>query len=293
MELQWKANAQLSGYHAAWCVAHCPQQVRNIAAPLQEAAMELHSLCGQLNLDANRFWNQILTLAPVADTPRELAQRLMPRLGLTSGEQQTRLSACLTHCRSQFSQAYPNYLPDMALREGPLRSLWEAQGPGLLHMMGGFTEEQLIIGQAEVVLVQPIVGGMGQAHLTTNRVHIEALLTNTARELPETLRLAWLLAQLDFDRPVHSELLNTIRLHAVAGLAVLPSVLMAGHELSICHYSPELVQQAIEFWKLMIPSMEAHQLAIVVSTWWETYQAARPPWRVALAGLDQMLLQQN
>ena len=53
-----------------------------------------------------------------------------------------------------------------------------------------------------MILVQPVLGGAGAAHWLYNSVHIEAVLANPVAELPEVVRLGWLLAQLNFDLPM-------------------------------------------------------------------------------------------
>jgi hypothetical protein len=118
---------------------------------------------------------------------------------------------------------------------------------------------------------------------------LEAVLTHVDPRLPETLRIAWLLSQLDLDRPVYSEGINAHRLRGVAGLAMLPVVLDAGRELELCHFSAELITRAIELWHADTLQVPVDTTSAIVATWWETYQAARPPWKIALHGLDQML----
>ena len=102
---------------------------------------------------------------------------------------------------------------------------------------------------------------------------------------------AWLLAQLDLDRPVYSDKINAHRLRAVAGLAMLPAILEAGQELELCRYSPESLAHAMRLWHCETLQLDVAKTLAVVSTWWETYQASRPAWPVALTGLDQMLPQ--
>jgi hypothetical protein len=289
MELQWKANANLSAMHTAWCIAQFPEYVHQCDERLRLAGLTLDGLSEQFRVPKQRFWEQLLTLAPTVDFSGDLAERLMVRVGLASDTQRSLLASALKDARRLFDAAYPKYVQEVPLRAGPLRSLWEAQGPGILHFIRRLTQEDLIVGHAEVVLVQPIVGGIGYAHLQTNRIHLEGLLTNADPELPETLRVAWLLAQLDFERPVYSEMINAFRLRPVAGLSLLPAVLQAGEELELCRYAPELLEKAIQLWHVDTFGLAPNVAAQVVSTWWETYQVSRPEWRIALTGIDRML----
>jgi len=49
------------------------------------------------------------------------------------------------------------------------------------------------------------LGGAGAAQLRTNSVRLEAVLTHPDPQLPETLRLGWLLSQLNQDLPIYSD----------------------------------------------------------------------------------------
>ena len=98
-------------------------------------------------------------------------------------------------------RAFPNLLDDLSLRLLPLREQWEVHGPLLLQNMARWTDPRVVVAEARIVLVHPALGGGGAAHIPFNNVHIEAVLTNPVPELPENLRLVWLLAQLSLDLP--------------------------------------------------------------------------------------------
>ena len=52
-----------------------------------------------------------------------------------------------------------------------------------------------MLPQCDVLLIHPALGGAGEAHLAYNSVRIEAVLANPNADLPEVVRLAWLIAQ--------------------------------------------------------------------------------------------------
>ncbi len=289
MNLHWRTNAQMSVIHSAWCAAHYPDRVHTGRDELRSAARELDKLAGEFNTTRDRFWEQMLTVACVADGSTDLAQRLTARLGATSPTLPASLTGPLQQCRKQFERSFPNFATEISLRSGPMRQLWEACGPGLLRLIEQQTEQALMVEEASVVLVQPILGGFGYAHLSGNSIHVEALLTHAAPELPESLRIAWLLSQLDLDRPLYSEQINAHRLRSVTSLALLPAVLCAGQELDLCRFCPELLGKAIELWLCPTMGLTAETAASITTVWWETYQASRPKWHVALTGLDQLL----
>jgi hypothetical protein len=197
------------------------------------------------------------------------------------------LAGALTDVQVAMRGVLPNMTDELALRERPLREQWEARGPGLLFQIAALTEQELLPEHADVLLVHPAFGGAGTAHLAQNSVRIEAVLANPHEELPEIVRLAWLIAQLQLDLPVHGEHVNADRLPHVARLALLPAALQAAETVELVRRSPQLLQLAMRAWHLSVPA--GTDIVGLVTDWWETYQASRPPFRVALQALDQML----
>ncbi len=289
MDLQWTASAHVSVVHTAWSVAHYPQCAARLNPEWLSAAQSLDELAGEFKTTRGKYWEQMLSLASTADGSRELAQRLSARLGQTTGTLPSRLAAALNQCRRLFESSFPKFTSEIPLRTAPIQQMWEAHGVGLMRMLTRQTGESVVVEQATVLLVQPVLGGFGYAHLSANRIHWEALLTHADPRLPETLRIAWLLAQLDLDRPIFSEMINAHRLRVVAGLAMLPAILEAGQELELCSNTPEILTAALQLWHCETLQLDTATAQAVVSTWWETYQASRPAWRIALTGLDQML----
>ena len=120
-----------------------------------------------------------------------------------------------------------------------------------------------------------------------NSARIEAVLANPVAELPEVVRLGWLIAQLQLDLPRYSEAIHPDRLAKVAGLAMLPAALTAAEGVELVRDARALFEQAILAWQLAPPA-DTNPGALV-SEWWQTYQETKPPWNVALAALDQLL----
>ncbi len=289
MNLHWQTSAQLSVIHWAWCAAHYPDRLKSGSSEIRSAAVVLDELADEFKLTRDKFWELLLTLACVTDGASDLAKRLSARLGGSSATLPVRVTGAVQQCRMHFDDLFPKFAAEIPLRSGPMRQLWEGCGPGLLRLIERQTGQDVVVEDASVVLVQPVLGGFGYAHLSGNRIHLEALLTHSAPELPESLRIAWLLSQLDLDRPEYSEQINANRLRSVAGLAMLPPLLCAGEELDLCRFSPELLAKAIELWFCPTLGLDAATASSVTNIWWETYQGSRPVWRVALTGLDRLL----
>jgi hypothetical protein len=154
------------------------------------------------------------------------------------------------------------------------------------------TEDPLLVESATVTLVAPIVGGHGRAHLLGNRVTFEAVLVNPHPHLPETLRLGWLLSQLNQDLPMFSERIPRERMPLVVGLATLPLVLAAAETVELARLDAETLRSALECWHLppQLPAdSEDEDVIERLQAWWGTYQGSATRWPVALAALDAML----
>ena len=105
----------------------------------------------------------------------------------------------------------------------------------------------LLTGQstpADVLVVQPMLGGGGGTHAMYNAVSIEVVLANPLDDLPEVVRLAWLLSALNLDLPRYSDLVPFERLAVIGRLAMIPLVVEAARQvelvqkLGVGHHQP-------------------------------------------------------
>ena len=173
---------------------------------------------------------------------------------------------------------------ELALRARPVQEQWQARGPGLLRQLARLTEESFVAPSAEVVLVTPWVGGHGRADLKTNRVIFEAVLANPHEDLPEALRLGWLLAQLQADVPIYGEAISGGRLEEVAALATVPAVLAAAQEVEWATCDAAGIARALECW---YPA--ALPMADTLARWWQAYEGGSTSWAVAWRALEPLL----
>jgi hypothetical protein len=174
------------------------------------------------------------------------------------------------------------------MRGEPLRQQWEARGPGLWRYIGLRTEPALLVERADVLLVLPALGGGGAAHWQYNSVRIEAVLANPLHELPEVLRLAWLLSQLQLDLPMIAETVSPAKWQVVAPLVMIPVVLSAAEEVELARYDARTLALAVEQWTGVSPEVAAKQ-ATALESWWQTYHTSRPRFPVAFAALAEMV----
>jgi hypothetical protein len=290
VEITWRRIGLTSRLHAAEAVArNQPLADARLAEALAEPAQELAATIQATGLPPERFWRHLIPLSANLSGRRMLLEAVVTKT-IGRGPNLDTLVAALEGPLAAVDMAVqatlPNLNDEMELRERPLREQWEARGNGMMQRIGELTDEGLIVPQCEVLLVHPALGGAGEAHLAYNSVRIEAVLANPNAELPEVVRLAWLIAQLQLDLPKYSDTIHADRLQKIARYAMLPPALLGAEVVELARFTPELIGQAISAWRL---AGSAEVDAALVGEWWQTYVEARPPWNVALAALDQML----
>jgi hypothetical protein len=199
----------------------------------------------------------------------------------------SQLAAAIGILETKLLAARPEMVDELALRGRPLQEQWQARGPGLLQQAKRLTDESFIVPAAEVVLVMPWVGGHGFAHLKSNRVTFEAVLANPHADLPEALRLGWLLAQLNADVPIYGEAIPADRLAMIAGLATLPVILVAAESVEWCTCSVATIERTLNCWHILPDPSPT--VAAQLWQWWQTYHEGTTSWLVAWRGLEALL----
>jgi hypothetical protein len=290
--LRWIASSSASAFHVAEAIAR-GQSVTDegLVAVLAEPAMRLKELFETAQPPGDALWQHITPLAAGIHNNRELAHVVLTKAigrGSRHAALVDALAAAITSLKSAHQRAAPNCIEQLELRSGPLREQWEARGPGLLAHIGRFTQEDLLVADADALLVQPVSGGGGRAHSPYNSVRIEAVLANARPELPEIARLAWLLAQLNNDLPANQGNLPRGRATEVGGLALLLPVLTAAEEVELGRCDSATLIAALQTWQ---PTASEAAVAGTLEEWWQVYSQTRPVWPVALAALDRMLVQ--
>jgi hypothetical protein len=286
----WRTNLLTSALHAAEAVGRGAAIVDpQLAGALTEPSRRLAAEIRAADLPAARFWAHLVPLSAVISGRRQMVETAVTKTtgrGIRFDAIVGNLDACLAALETAVRSLEQGFADQLALRQRPLREQWEARGPGLVREMGRLTEPALMVENCDVLLVQPALGGSGEAHLAYNSVRIEAVLANPIGELPEIVRLAWLIAQLQLDLPIHSEGIHADRLPHIGRYAMLPAALIAAETVELLRFTPGEIARAITVWNLAAP--RGVDAAEIVSQWWQTYVETRPPWRVALTALDQM-----
>jgi len=291
MQIQWNASLSASSLHAAACLqGGLPladnELVSVLAEPIELLLGEVRA-CG---LMAEEVLPQLVALAGEIDGNRQLVELAFTRLwgkGAYNEASVARLAGGIAGLEAALLRQRPGLTDELELRSRPLRQQWESRGPGLLRQIALLTEDRLLVESASVVLVAPAVGGHGSAHLLGNRVTFEALLANPNPNLPETLRLGWLLSQLNQDLPMFSERLSPVRRPLVINLASVPLALKAAETVELATLNIETLRSALKCWHL--PPNLPDDVDERLLTWWDTYQGSSTSWAAALAALDAML----
>ncbi len=289
-ELRWIAGQSASCLHATEALRRGrPLIDARMAASVTEPARELLRQVEACGLPEEKFFYHLVPLSAGIESNRELAQTAL-RKTIGSGPRAESMIGSLAGWIGDVEVAVRRDLPGMVDElldmVRPLESEWSKLGKAILGRVGQLTDERLIAARADVIVVYPATGSGWQAHLDYNSVRVEPVPIDSSDELPQVVRLAWLLAQLNVDLPVFSERIPGGHRPPIAALAMLPAALSAAAGLELASCDLPTIRTAIENWQIEVAS--EHDTAETVFDWWETYQASKPPTSVALAALHQM-----
>lgn len=295
MELRWLASTSTSCLHAAAAILRGRQladpELSQALRPATDLLRHEIELAGQIPA---HLLSQLIPLSASIDNNSQLAETAFHKsVGPAQADATsvTRVGGAISELENTFTRRLPDAIAALETRGRVLREQWESRGPGMLASVSRLTEDELITGRAEVVLLHPATGGGGEAFLPNNVVTIEAMLANPHVDLPEVVRLGWMLSTLDLDLPMLSETISSHRVSLVGSLAMLPVALAAAEEVEWCQNHPGMIERAITAWQVDVADSAA--AAQLVAQWWAGYQSAKPRWPVALAALNLSLREAN
>lgn len=295
VELRWLASASASSCYAAERLLCAGTLVDpKLGAALAAPVAALAAAFDERGVEPRTVMAHVVPLSAGTFSPRELAKTsLRKALGPPELEWLVeRVAESLAAIQSAFQEVLPGLVDELALRAEPLRGQWEARGPGLLAAARRWTEPAFLAERADVLLVHPAAGGGGRPYHLYNSVCIEAVLANPIVELPEVLRLGWLLLQLNAELPLYQGEMRRDRAFEVTALATLPVILAAAEDVELARPDEATLRRALHAWVLENGRLEIEQpdeRAATLLRWWQTYAETRPAWPVALAALERML----
>ncbi len=291
IELRWIASSSTSALYVAAALARGSEIVDpRIAPAIAAPGCQLRDSVAEVIAPAG-FFHHLVPLSAGIESNRELVGLALRKTAGRAFDEQVinRLAAEVGAVEQAFRTLLPDAVAELELRSAPPREQWEARGPGLLAAIGRMTARELVPERADVLLVHPVLGGGGEAYLPYNSVTLEAMLANPLAELPEIVRLAWLLSTLQLDLPRYSEEIPRQRLDRLAGLAMLPAALAAAEYVELARNDDRTLRQALTAWRLAESAQETEAMAQALGNWWQTFRNSPTSWRVALAALDQLL----
>lgn len=290
LELRWKSSVSASCLHAALCrQAGIAAADPELEAILDAPAMALAEEIAEAAWPAERLMVQLAGLASEHENNRELVERALAKLQIRAvGPSVVRVAGAIADLEAAVLRTAPALAEELAMRGRPMREQWEARGPGMLLEIARLADVHAVPECAEIVLVAPYSGGHGWAHAAYNRVTLEALLVNPQADLPEAVRLAWLIAQLNSDLPRFAEALPAGRAAPAAAVAMIPAVLAAGEAVELARCDEGSVAQAMAAWRLETLGVAADPH--VVWQWWTAWMELPEKWPVAVAALERMLV---
>ena len=298
--LRWEIADRLSPLHAARCWAAGapgidPQAVSKITPPLTQLTQRLTAAEVELAV----FWRRLIAAAAAGADDLQASQQALAAAGLsefTLSSTAAAITSLLAETRLAYLERYPKLADQLSLRARPLREQWEAYGGGLLRRVAALTHESFIPKSVSVLLLSPFRGGDGDCYPGLPKVWIEAVLANPLPEVPEVLRLSWLIARLGLaaqllpPSPAEADEQpeQQARSFEVLSLALLPVTLQAAAELELGPapaQAPHLINTAAAAWSGAIDAAVVETL----QRWWSQSEELKPPFPVALMALDRML----
>lgn len=289
LELDWRPSPSASCYHATRAIlAGRTLTDESLERELIEPSKALQGVLEAHQIPTDSLFEQLVPLAAGCPGNRALALSAVSKVKARAVADRTadRLSGMFGSLEAATVRARPDLAEELDLRVGPLRDQWEARGPGLWRQLADSTEPAMFVERADVLLLHPVLGGDGRAYLPYNAIGLEAVLANPFPDLPEVVRMAWLLATLHQDLPRFSENISAASMALTARLALLPAALAAGEQVELTRCDEGALSRACECW---LPGEIAPDLGLAALDWWRTYVDSRPPWSVALGALAKIV----
>jgi hypothetical protein len=288
--IRWLASSPASALYAADCLRRrLPFVDAALAGALRDPTARLVRAIATTSLPVERVWANLVPLSLHTEGSRHLVDTALSKL---AGRHQITphidpLADRVVAVERAFNSAVPNAADELPLRIGPLSELWDAHGPGLLAAIGNFTDAELLAERVTVGVLLPVTGGGGRCYPDCNVVLTEGVLANPHARLPEIVRLAWLVAQINLNLARFQGDLKRERAVELGAWALLPATLAAAQDLELAKCDETTLREAVTAWRVEVPPNRAflHDLM----RWWETYCTDQPPWPIAVTALDMLI----
>jgi hypothetical protein len=298
MNLNWRVRETATTLHVADAIARgLPLSDPRIADAVVNPVNALQDAITQIGLPNEDAWYALCTHACQHDSVSELVYAALPFTDQDeSRSHQGRIIRLVTEVGDGIRRVVPGLRDELQHRIRPLREQWDARGPGLLHSLRARNDDRLVLTDASVFVVHPILGGGGAVDPVHSAIRIEALLTNTVPGLPEVVRLGWLLGQLACHFALNTSIEQpSCPRRRVVALAMVPATLAAAETVELVTCDAETVRQAISAWQLVPADEDAsavQERAEQVWMWWQSLENSTP-WNNAVGELTDRLRRTN
>lgn len=289
VRITWKTIADFSPLHAAAMVCNgVPIADSKLTEVIGSAAGRISDRLAVADVETDRFWQHLIaTCTKGKDDPARVEASLTTAGcgALAANSIAPTIAGPLADLKIAFGEAYPSLQEQLPLRGRPLTEQWEAVGPGLLAAVGRLTHKDLLVKRCTVALVGPACGGAGDANPAEGVAWIEAVLSNPHVDIPEVLRLAWLIARLGLGRPEACKLVDSELLPKLAAMALLPIIAEAGRELGVT--GDLSLQRLAAAWHLR--RLAASGLIEPLEDWWQQLRDGETPFPVGMKALEKIV----
>ncbi len=282
-QLQWTPSSMAGACYASAAILRGETLLDGaLQESLAPAASALRDWLAAYGVDEQRFFPRLIPLAGSIDNHLMLADVALRK---AVGQRETACIESLAHTLSPLQHAVASVHPDCVQRlnatSAAIQAGWLRLGAALMNGVADLTDDLMVVERATVLLCLPTVGGSA-AYLPYNAFALEIGNESADEQLPELLRLAWRVAQLNLDLPVYSD--RTPRIQQIGSLALIPIVLRAAERMELAACDDATLALAHSQW------LEADETAPLdtLLDWWRVYTTSETPWGVALAALDRM-----
>jgi len=260
---RWISDVRLSFAQSLYVNAIDEKSVDPKATDVLLPAVQfVHDRLATDQTNPNRFWHEFRVLVSKQSSVFQSVQQSLkiaecqdPRID----EAAETISQKLEEAKSDYAATFPDLSEQIDLRCRPLRDRWDTCGFGLLRLFekkfwgGESANQEFWVDDLPLVMIQPARGGDGGFDAISPCVWMEAMLTDVDQQVPEILRLAWLVSCLSADRVMTQR--NADReACVVCQLASLALMLDLGTEFDLIRSAELPVVRAMEMWRIGQPS---------------------------------------
>jgi hypothetical protein len=288
--IRWITQPELSVAHAAYIVATgAPCVDPKTEALMIEAVTAINTRLISSSLDVREFWQTYRSQMAMNREGSKACSAALLAAGCSEFQlEQTAkaITSRLSEGRMEFHRRFPKLGEQLELRGRPLKERWDTVGAGLLvdvqrQVWGDSPPDRWWPAKTEGLLVQPMRGGDGGCEPSAARIWVEAMLTDADPQVPEVLRVAWLITCLAIDN--HLAAASPMLIQAWS-LAAVPLVLTAGRQLEVIRGDTLPVQSATQLWQL-----GGEMVGDKVDFWWHENRSSQSPLPVAVKELEHLL----